>query len=437
MASANAKKYTLSGASAVFRHNFRENLTNSNEHIDPSKSHLNVNLDTRYSSSKEVSSAIRNRVKEIDKVLPPKRKKKDRIGNISIEIPSPRANMSYEDSVRFLKAAYEELVKKYGLENCHGAWIHADEIHEYLNPVTKKMEISRIHLHMDVVPFVDGVGVNGKKFCNRTFLRELNKTMNMVCQREFGYDFNDGTKIKSKAKVEDLKAESLKAAMEKNQELTLKNEELQSKNDELESHISDLEQDYRNKSHTYREISKEVNSLKEEKTQLQEDISEGRQLKELCDSMKKQPTKTYKTNLSGKMYLVPVEDMDQIQQVQKMAAVSLENLQQAKLQHKAAEIRLQQANEKMNDAKALESAHLGYDKKLSELDSHIEKEATRIAKKEVYEVLGNRVDQDQRLTAFFKEKGLWGSFQQFCNTLAKQIVPTKPRVRDRDDGWDR
>lgn len=274
MASVTIEKHTSGSASAQYRHNYRENENNSNKQIDPQKSNLNVNLDTRFSTAREAHTALKARVAEVDEVLPPIRKKKDRVVAVCFELPAPRAGMNYEDSVRFLKAAYEAIVDRFGQENIIGSTIHADEQHSYIDSKTKKLELSRIHLHTMVVPYVEGKGINGKAFVTRTLFKEMNKLMDEVCMREFGYTYQDGSKQASRGKTEELKAESLLEQAKVKESL---NREIHTKTNQLTEYDTVLEMQTRQIAQNDTAIS----TLEAQKQELGKEIATLQQQKEL------------------------------------------------------------------------------------------------------------------------------------------------------------
>ena len=78
MASVTISKHTLASANGgQMSHCFREHARYSNEDIDTSLSSRNIVLGCR--NAREARSRLRNRIEEVDKVLPPKRVRKDRV----------------------------------------------------------------------------------------------------------------------------------------------------------------------------------------------------------------------------------------------------------------------------------------------------------------------------------------------------------------------
>ena len=439
MASITIQKHTSGSTKAQGRHNFRENKNNANRNIDPTKTHLNLNLDERFKDSSEMQAAIRERVKEVDKVLPPQRKKKDRVVSVCIEVPAPRPNMTYEDSVKFLKAANEAINQKFGMENCLGAMIHADEQHNYIDPKDRQVKESRIHLHKMVVPYVEGKGVNGKQFVPKSLYRELNKLLDEVCMKELGYPFQDGTKQKSRGRVEDLKADTAIATSKIKKNLEKKVDELTQKNEKLEATNQELKEQSKELSIGLDEGMKELESLEQKIFDKKDIIKEAQEMEALLEIASTHQPKEYKKNLTGKYVQVPVEDLDEIARIPQYARASLEHLSEARKTIKEATKMKEQAISDMARAKSLENAHKGYDAKLNDLEKEIAQEADRRAVKKVYEVLGDKVSQDRQLDAFFKEKGLWLSFQKFCTDLVRKAPRTQTfrNSHDYDDDRDR
>lgn len=101
-------------------------------------------------------------------------------------------------------------------------YIHRDEIHEYINSNectnsnSEKCEkvMSRPHLHLFVMPVVEGK-LNGKKFFpNRKAYFEFNRKLDELTVSIYGRPYGDGSKKKSLSTVEQLKIESEKAELE-------------------------------------------------------------------------------------------------------------------------------------------------------------------------------------------------------------------------------
>lgn len=216
MASINIRKLHGGEAAAILSHNHRhdgrEGVVYGNEHIDPSKSHLNGILHWHGTPSRETAAEelarLRRRVEEIDKIEPPARIRKDRVTLVSVEIPVPEY-LPPEEEKKFFQKAFSEVARFCGgPQNCGSIQIHRDEIHDYIDSVTKEPRTSRVHAHMLCIPYVQGKGVNCKSFMSRDRLRQIQQSVDSRIRQELGISFLDGSRQKSRGNVESLKLAS-------------------------------------------------------------------------------------------------------------------------------------------------------------------------------------------------------------------------------------
>lgn len=107
--------------------------------------------------------------------------------------------------MRFFAAVYDELDTD-GYHVCGGA-VHGDEVHDYIDPDDRQLHRSRLHMHVLLVPETER-GLNMKSWLTRDRFRELNALCDRVCMRELGHRYQDGSKAKSRGKVEALKERS-------------------------------------------------------------------------------------------------------------------------------------------------------------------------------------------------------------------------------------
>lgn len=107
--------------------------------------------------------------------------------------------------MRFFAAVYDELDAA-GYHVCGGA-VHGDEVHDYIDPDDRQLHRSRLHMHVLLVPETER-GLNMKSWLTRDRFRELNALCDRVCMRELGHRYQDGSKAKSRGKVEALKERS-------------------------------------------------------------------------------------------------------------------------------------------------------------------------------------------------------------------------------------
>ena len=202
MASFTMMKHTTAGACrGQVAHIYRTNEHYSNPDIQPGLSGSNVYLSTAAASRESIKGLI----KALDEVNPPKRIKADRKTVAEFNFPAPREGMSSTDAMKFFNAVLDYFNDKF---NVVGGGIHFDEIHDYIDPHDKQIHTSREHMHLLIVPEVEGKGCNMKAFATKKLYNELNKDLNRICREQLGYDYNDGTRQQSRGKVEELKIES-------------------------------------------------------------------------------------------------------------------------------------------------------------------------------------------------------------------------------------
>ena len=120
MASANWMKATTQKASALKRHfgqKERENSNHSNEHINKELSHQNYAIGC--SDYAEALAQMKSRTEKVDKVIPPKRVRKDRVTCCFLELPCPRVITEQGRSDEFFLKAHEIYKKFFGEKNVH------------------------------------------------------------------------------------------------------------------------------------------------------------------------------------------------------------------------------------------------------------------------------------------------------------------------------
>lgn len=194
----------------------------ANRWIDKSRTHLNTvigasGLVDDVPSTRKTMARLKKRVREIDDVLPPKRVRKDRVTMVTLTIAAPDGLLK-KDEERFFRIAYDEIATFCGgAENCSDGFIHRDEQHEYIDTDGSR-QTSRPHMHMAVIPFVEGVGVNGKQFETRSRMKELNEAIDRRCRKELHVQFMTHRRGRTGRTVEDLQAMSEGKAIEKVQQ---------------------------------------------------------------------------------------------------------------------------------------------------------------------------------------------------------------------------
>ncbi len=208
------KQTTKEVTSKSIPHNFRLHENYSNKDIDKSRTYLNQHFGCK--TADEARAKFLMRVAACDAAHPPVRIKQDRKTALEICIPSPREGLDPDKEREFYAEAYSEMEKLFGKDNVIYGVTHFDEIHEFYDPRDKQMHISRSGLHFVVVPFCDDMdfipdeykkGLNMNSFYRRQCFQPnmLNERLDEVCQRVFGFDYQDGTKNHGTATIEQLK----------------------------------------------------------------------------------------------------------------------------------------------------------------------------------------------------------------------------------------
>lgn len=217
MASITIQKHDFQSASrGQIAHIYRENENYKNRHINVSKSDENILLGEE--TAAKARARLRQVLTEIDTRTPPQRVRADRKTVASLVIPSPRENLTEQQAMKFFETLIDELQNAKDFQLIAGA-IHADEIHEYIDPADKKVHESRLHMHLLVVPDLPDCGCNMKKWLTKARYKEMNALADRACERALGYTYQDGTRQQTRGSVEALKEQSLTAQAEELEKL--------------------------------------------------------------------------------------------------------------------------------------------------------------------------------------------------------------------------
>lgn len=214
MASVDWQKFkTPAEAKAMFRHceaEERMKTEHTNKDIDKSRTYLNMNFG-RF----DKENAYEDLCEAYDEVLqyldsqPGANKRKDRVTLLGLSIPAPEG-MSDEQSAEWFVEVYRILDNGFN-DTLLGGTVHFDEVHEYRDPETKELKMSRPAMHAYAIP-IEGDKLNAKAVCSRRNMIALNNQIEaMTAERFPGFKFMDGSKKKSRKTMEELKAESDKA----------------------------------------------------------------------------------------------------------------------------------------------------------------------------------------------------------------------------------
>lgn len=207
MASVNFEKLkTAQDVKAMLRHCDKEErmtTNHSNQQIDKKVTSKNEQFDDM--GYKDSCRLYDERIAYLDS-LEGANKRSDRVTCFGLEVPAP-AYMSEDDEHGWFEKVYGLISEQYGEDNIIGLYTHYDEKHTYIDAETGKERTSRDHMHVYVIPEIDGK-LNGKKFSSKRNMTKLNNSIQKMTQSDYGLDFMDGSKRKSKESVESLKRRS-------------------------------------------------------------------------------------------------------------------------------------------------------------------------------------------------------------------------------------
>jgi len=222
MASVNFEKLkSPQEVKAMLRHcdiNERMKHNHSNEHIDKSLTHTNLQSNITYEQACE---RFDKRIEYLDS-LDGANKRSDRVLCFGLTIPCPKG-LTEQQEVKFFCETVRLVGAQCGVDNIVCAYFHRDEKHKYIDAETHKERESDNHGHMYVVPGI-AEKLNGKEFSSKKNMLKLNKAIHKMCQEQFGIDFMDGSKKKSKKSVETLKNQSREIELQEEVVKKLQNE---------------------------------------------------------------------------------------------------------------------------------------------------------------------------------------------------------------------
>jgi DNA repair exonuclease SbcCD ATPase subunit len=179
------------------------------------------------------------RLAELDSVSG-SNKRKDRVTCFGLSIPFPK-DLHETNGEEWSSKVLDIVCEQYGEDNVINIYVHHDEKHIYANAEDGSKQESRSHIHIYVIPEVEGK-LNGKAFSSRQNMIKLNNSIQTMTQNDYGIDFMDGSKKKSKESVESLKNKSEKLAYSRakqSYESKLKRlDEREQKLNNLEKHLN-------------------------------------------------------------------------------------------------------------------------------------------------------------------------------------------------------
>ena len=201
---------------ALLRHcdkNERLKAEHSNEDINKEMTWKNAQFCGSY---EEVCNYFDDILRELDS-KPKANTRYDRVVAYAIEgtLPEPDEEKDTQKQRDAWIAGIEKVIKReYPEMVVLAKYIHYDEVHEYINPENGERVFSRPHVHMYVMPVIEG-RLNGKKFFqHKTSLIQLHRQIDDLTRSIYGFSYGNGTKKKSFDSVEHLKYESKMAELE-------------------------------------------------------------------------------------------------------------------------------------------------------------------------------------------------------------------------------
>lgn len=216
MSSLNLAKIKQHELKALLRHcdkNERLKVEHSNEDINKEMTWKNAQFCGSY---EEVCNYFDDILRELDS-KPKANTRYDRVVAYAIEgtLPEPDEEKDTQKQRDAWIAGIEKVIKReYPEMVVLAKYIHYDEVHEYINPENGERVFSRPHVHMYVMPVIEG-RLNGKKFFqHKTSLIQLHRQIDDLTRSIYGFSYGNGTKKKSFDSVDHLKYESKKAELE-------------------------------------------------------------------------------------------------------------------------------------------------------------------------------------------------------------------------------
>lgn len=263
------------------RHDKKKNVDYDNPDIDPTKYGENYSIGGDWNRWRDERNKLLARVRKLDELHPPKRVRQDRVTSISYVIALPKGLVGSGKEKEFFDMAYNELTEfSGGKENLTTGYVHADEIHDYYDPIKREEVQSRQHLHVSGIPWTEEFGVNAKNFQTRSRMKELNDRINDKCLELFQTPFYDWDKSTQERRMnhevgrdtESLKRESLRELENKKydlvNELADKRMELIKVKDEIESktvqldNLSDEVAEKESRQWEYNQLERDNNKLR-------------------------------------------------------------------------------------------------------------------------------------------------------------------------------
>lgn len=214
MASVNFAKFKTAGeCKAMMRHcDAAERVAGEHSNPDIDKALTASNGAIKGLGYSDVCAAYDHRIAALD-AAEGANKRKDRVTLLGLDVPRPAGLMDADQDAWF-RRVWDITAQMYGADNMLEGYIHRDEVHAYTDPTTKREVTSREHMHMYVIPERNG-RLCAKECTSRASMIALNNEIQAMTAKEFGVQFMDGSKRKSRGTVEEMKAQSVIAEAER------------------------------------------------------------------------------------------------------------------------------------------------------------------------------------------------------------------------------
>lgn len=193
---------------AWFRHNdmeSRKETHHTNPHIN--KDMTKHNFTYRGLDYQGMCDAFDKRLEEVDTGRQSSGKNaRVLLQSVVIYLPEGLCSRDLQTKAKWFRRAGDILEDRYG-KNFVDMQVDFDENHTYYDKEKKEHIMSREHGHARLFPEVSGK-LNGKAFCSRAAITDLNNALHEMSLKEFGCPMMDGSKVKGGQTVEQLKAKS-------------------------------------------------------------------------------------------------------------------------------------------------------------------------------------------------------------------------------------
>lgn len=359
MASVNLKKEQIRtgriiGTNHMDRVKENDTRSHSNKNINPELSSGNFHVGCE--SFKEAMDNAEKRLKEVDKVLPPKRLKKDRIEVLLVNIPCPREITEQGKTKEFFNKVNDCMKDYFGEKNWHGMEIHVDEVHGYYDRNKHQECMSLEHAHGVATPFVEGKGVNAKGFMTKANLSRATQVVDEMCLKEFGVSYRTYQDPQHKS-IEELKSETNIARNEMQKVIDTQNKMIDQNRDTIikqNDKIVENQMEMTELDTALQDMRSENRSLQTENDKLR---TENESLRTALDS-KTKDFETVKSNYS-KCFNETMKLKGKINKLLKSQEMELENLEN--LTQKNADLKDFIANEQNRINNVTDELELDYD----------------------------------------------------------------------------